>query len=319
MRFVFAPMEGITGYVFRNVRQQFYQDVEAYYSPFISPDEHHFCNTKDLRDIMPENNHGITLIPQVMTNRSEYFIRSAKGLAELGYNEVNLNLGCPSGTVFNKHRGAGMLKDPEELCRFLDEIFSSVPVKVSVKTRLGVADPEEFYMLLDIYNRFPLHKLIIHPRVRSEFYKGKPHHEMYGEAVKRSRAPLVYNGNIFSVRDYRELITLFPDTTEIMVGRGLIANPGLLLEITTGQEMDRQRLRAFHDALFVSYKENCPGPRPLLFKMKEQWYYMASLFPEGQKVIKKLRKAGRVEDYLAAVDTLFSEYEIDTSIGFSFM
>lgn len=319
MRFVFAPMEGITGYVFRNVRQQFYPDVEAYYSPFISPDEHHFCNTKDLRDILPEHNSGITLIPQVMTNRSEYFIRSAKGLAELGYDEVNLNLGCPSGTVFNKHRGAGMLKDPEELTAFLDGIFTSVPIKVSVKTRLGVSEPEEFYRLLDIYNQFPLHKLIIHPRVRSEFYKGSPHLDIYAEAVRQSRAPLVYNGNIFSVGNYRELLSLFPDTGEIMVGRGLIANPGLLGEITTGEKTDPRKLRAFHDALFAAYRENCPGPRPLLFKMKEQWYYMASLFPEAQRVIKKLRKANRVEDYLAAVDTLFSDYEIDTSIGFSFM
>ena len=318
MHFVYAPMEGITGYIFRNVRRKYYDDVEAYYSPFLSPDQNQFCQKREYQDILPEHNEGIHLIPQIMTNNSRYFVNCAKELEKLGYQEVNMNLGCPSRTVFSKHRGAGMLVDIEGLDHYLEEIFSEISLPVSVKTRLGVDDPEEFYELLEVYNKYPFRKLILHPRVRNEFYKGRPHYDMYAYGVSHSRAPLCYNGNVFSVKDHEAFMERFPDTEEIMLGRGLLANPGLIGEIRTGEKTDGRRMKAFLDELLAAYAEIMPGEKPLLFKMKEQWYYMASLFPGYEKQIKKIRKAGHVSEYKAYVDQLFTETEPDTACGFSF-
>lgn len=318
MEFVYAPMEGITGYIFRNVRSKFYPDVTAYYTPFISPDEHSFCGRREYQDILPEHNEGIHLIPQIMANKSECFIRCARELEKMGYTEVNLNLGCPSGTVFSKHKGSGMLACQEELEQFLDDIYSALTIPVSIKTRIGVTDPDEFYELLEIYNKFPMKELIIHPRVRAEFYKKIPHLDMYAYAVKESKHPLCYNGNIFSVSGYQQFMNRFPDTEKIMLGRGLLANPGLIGEIKGGSAEDGVRMKAFLDELFIEYEKNCPGEKPLLFKLKEQWYYMASLFPDHQRLIKKIRKAQHKEEYKAAVDRLFAEAKPETTFGFYF-
>lgn len=318
MRFVYAPMEGITGYIFRTVRHRYYDDVEEYYSPFLSPDANTCWGKREYRDILPENNEGIRLIPQIMASRSEYFIRCARELQSMGYEEVNLNLGCPSGTVFSKHKGSGMLAYPEELNDFLDDIFTALTIPVTIKTRIGVTEPEEFYELLEIYNRFPVKKLIIHPRVRTEFYKKTPHLDMFEYAVKESRIPLCYNGNIFSVSGYRQFMNRFPDTQEIMLGRGLLANPGLVGEIRGEPAEDGRRMKAFLDELLAVFEENCPGEKPLLFKLKEQWYYMASLFPDHQRLIKKIRKAQHVSEYKEAVNRLFAEAVPDTTFGFYF-
>ena len=318
MRFVFAPMEGITGYIFRTVRRRYYNDVETYYSPFLSPDANTCWGKREYRDILPENNEGIRLIPQIMASRSEYFIRCARQLQSMGYDEVNLNLGCPSGTVFSKHKGSGMLAYPEEMEAFLDDIFSALTIPVTIKTRIGVTDPEEFYQLMEIYNRFPIKQLIIHPRVRSEFYKKTPHLDMYAYAVRESKIPLCYNGNIFSLTGYQQFMNRFPDTREIMLGRGLVANPGLIGEIRGEPAEDGRRMKAFLDELLAVFEENCPGEKPLLFKMKEQWYYMASLFPDHQRLIKKIRKAQHVSEYREYVNQLFAQARPDTTFGFYF-
>ena len=236
----------------------------------------------------------------------------------MGYEEVNLNLGCPSGTVFSKHKGAGMLAYPEELSKFLDDIFSALTMPVTVKTRIGVTDPEEFYELLEIYNRFPIKKLIIHPRVRAEFYKKTPHLDMYEYAVKNSKIPLCYNGNIFSLSGYQQFMNRFPDTGEIMLGRGLVANPGLIGEICGEPADDGRRLKAFLDELLAVFEENCPGETPLLYKLKEQWYDMASLFPDHQRLIKKIRKAQHIAEYRDYVNQLFAQASPDTTYGFYF-
>ena len=171
MKYYFAPMEGITGYIYRNVHHRFFPGMDKYFSPFISPGTKKTMTPKELRDILPENNQDYTLIPQILTNRSGDFLRLCRDLKEYGYKEVNLNLGCPSGTVVAKKKGAGFLEYPNELDRFLEEIFAGTDLKISIKTRIGKDDPEEFEKLLEIYNKYPLEELIIHPRVQTDYYK----------------------------------------------------------------------------------------------------------------------------------------------------
>ena len=170
VRYYFAPMEGITVWQFRRLHRQFFGGVDRYFSPFLSPNQHHVFSKKELGDVLPEHNEGVPLVPQILTRRWEDFVWCAEELRAMGYREVNLNCGCPSGTVTAKGKGAGMLLDLPALDRFLEEVFSHVDVAVSVKTRLGLVEPEEFEAILAVYNRYPLSELVIHPRVQAELY-----------------------------------------------------------------------------------------------------------------------------------------------------
>lgn len=205
MKYYLAPMEGITGFVFRNAYHDYFAPMDKYFTPFISPNQNICFTPKEYRDICPDNNRIPNVIPQILTNKPEDFIKTAGALAEMGYEEVNLNLGCPSGTVTAKHKGAGFLTQTERLRAFFDRIFEKPQVRISVKTRLGMYSPDEFSELLAIFNAYPLEELIIHPRIRQEFYDGTPHRDVYLAAAKESANPLCYNGDLFCAEDVRAL------------------------------------------------------------------------------------------------------------------
>lgn len=228
MKFYMAPLEGITGYIYRNTLDRYFPGADRYYTPFIVPDQNHPLRSKELRDILPENNQVKQLIPQIMTNDAQRFKEAADALLEYGYQEVNLNLGCPSGTVTARKKGAGFLSVPDELDRFLDRIFSENKVRISIKTRIGMSQPEEAFRLMEIYNQYPMSELIIHPRTREEFYRGMPHLLLYGELFAMSRMPVCYNGNLLTKQDYDLFRSRFPETQYVMLGRGVLADPGLI-------------------------------------------------------------------------------------------
>lgn len=140
-------------------------------------------------DILPENNEGMRLVPQILTNDAKGFLQTVEKLEDYGYEEVNLNLGCPSKTVVSKNRRSGFLAMPDELDRFLDEIYRGTQVRISIKTRIGKHSPDEFERLLKIYNQYPVEELIIHPRLQQDFYKNTPNLEVFAEAVRESRNP----------------------------------------------------------------------------------------------------------------------------------
>lgn len=317
MDFYYAPLEGITGYLYRNAHHTHYNRVEKYFSPFIFANQNDGIKGKDVKDILPENNHGIALVPQLLTNNAKDFIYTAKKFKSLGYEEINLNLGCPSGTVVSRHRGSGFLAKKVELDTFLDEIFSDAVTKISIKTRIGKDDSEEFYELLEIYNKYPMEELIIHPRIQKDFYKNTPNLEVFRHAVKESKNPICYNGDIFSTDDYRRFIKDFPEVTKVMLGRGLISNPGLIREITEGIRIDKKSLRSFHDRVYADYKVILFGDRNVLFKMKEIWFYMVAQFTNNENYWKKIKKANDCSEYDIAVTRLFEEQEICEKPDFS--
>ncbi len=310
MKFYFAPMEGLTGYVYRNVHQTFYHNIDKYFTPFIVANQSEGFRTRELNDILPENNPGQTLIPQILTNQAKDFIHTSKKIKQMGYNEINLNLGCPSGTVVSKGKGSGFLAKKEELDIFLEEIFGAAITGISIKTRIGKDDPEEFYALIEIFNKYPLKELIIHPRIQKDYYHNKPNLKVFRDALQLSRNPVCYNGEIFTVQDYREFIIDFPEVDTIMLGRGLLANPGLIDAINHCRKTDKAVLRDFHDAVYEGYKRVLMGDRNILFKMKELWYYMLPVFSDAAKYGKKIKKSERLCDYDEAVFSLFREREI---------
>ncbi len=232
MKISFAPMEGITGYVYRNAYMRHYGGIDTFYTPFISPGSSKGFKGKEKRDVSPENNVVERIVPQVLTNSSKDFVRTVIFLYEAGYQEINLNLGCPSGTVVAKKKGAGFLEAPDKLDRFFDEVFTQLTqscssCRISVKTRIGLTFPSEFEDLLKIYNKYPLSNLIVHPRVRTDYYQNKPDLDCFEYALENSVNPVVYNGDINCVQDYIRLLERFPSLPEIMIGRGLLANPQL--------------------------------------------------------------------------------------------
>lgn len=318
MRCYFAPLEGITGYIYRNAHRDYFEPADKYFSPFIvpKPNTGRIFGTKELADISPEHNKGLYLVPQIMTNKAEDFIRTAKALSELGYEEVNLNLGCPSRTVVSKRRGAGFLSEPEALDAFLDDVFFGLDLKISIKTRIGRDSTTEFETLLAIYNKYPLEELIIHPRIQQEYYKGVPHKDIFAKTYEESKASVCYNGDIFCCRDYEEIKSLCPKLEAVMLGRGLLANPALIGEIHGKEKRDKKTFRAFHDRLLHDYQELFSGDKNVLFKMKEFWCYGACMFSNSEKYAKKLRKTQKMGTYLDMVDRLFAEQELIEDGGF---
>ena len=336
MKFYFAPMEGVTGYTLRNVHHACYPGVTSYFTPFIAPNQHHAVNPKEHRDVVQTNNTGIPLIPQVLTNKAELFLWAARELKEkYGYEEVNLNLGCPSKTVVSKGKGSGFLADTEKLDRFFDEVFSVIGAassktepgtpqniypRISVKTRLGMDSVEEFADILKVYNRYPLSELIIHARVQKEFYKGEPHLETFADVVNETKHSLCYNGDIWTLQDYIRMRKLFPTITKVMIGRGMMANPELIQELNAYEECRKQgkpwegyvnsmeQLKKFHDSLLEGYMQQMSGDENnVLFKMKELWGFLGRQFQEQDKTVKKLVKTTRLKDYEGLAERIFSE------------
>ena len=309
MKYYLAPMEGITGHTYRKVLKEFFKVPDKCFTPFVAPNQNGSLKNREKREIAPENNEGLYVVPQILTNHAEDFLIVANHMKELGYQEVNLNLGCPSGTVVSKKRGSGFLSVPEELDLFLEEIFEKSNIPISIKTRLGMEQDEEFYKILEIYNKYPMTELIIHPRVRADFYKKPCKPEMFREAIKLSKHTLCYNGDLFTKEVIEEFEKDYPGVDRIMIGRGLITNPGLLNRLN-GETVTSEQIKKFHHRLVEEYDTNLYGDSNVLFKMKELWFYMGRLFPNCEKELKKIKKAQHLNEYMAAVNYLFAEKEM---------
>jgi len=312
----FAPMEGITGAAFRRVHRTYFKGVDRYYTPFLSPTKEHIFTPREQREFYPEYNRQIPVIPQILTKVSEDFLWAAGQLHAMGYEEVNLNLGCPSGTVTAKGKGCGMLADREALRRFLDEIYEKSPCPVSIKTRLGMEDPADFFEILEIYNQYPVAELIVHPRVRKDFYRHPVRHEIFEQAMSSCKMPVSFNGGIVTVEDFEECAEKYPQVKAIMIGQGLVSDPFLADRIKFSAVSDAKRLRSFHDELFAVYAELFRSQNNAAQRMKELWFYLIRLFDGGDHLGKQILKSKTAQDYILSVNRVFSELPIkNKSLG----
>ena len=306
-RLDFAPLDGITRSVFRRVWFRHFGGADRIFVPFFSPTHHHIVTPRDLREITREGAEDLPLVPQVMSRLAPDFLWAAEVLEDLGYREINLNLGCPSGTVTAKGKGSGFLSRPEELDAFFDQVFSSVRLPVSVKTRLGYQTPEEFPRLLEIFNRYPIACLTIHPRVRPELYKGTVHRDLFAWAVSESRIPLCYNGDLLTVEDITAVERDFPTVEAVMVGRGAVADPALLRKLRGGPAATRQEVEEFTGELYQAYQDFYGQPGHAAQRMKEVWFYLIHLFEGGEKHAKQMRRLHTPRDYEALAAAIFQE------------
>lgn len=315
MNLYFAPLEGITGFVYRNAHADLFGGPDKYYAPFVSPTVNPCFKGKEIKDLLPENNSdNVHLVPQILTNQSEYFIKAAKQLMDLGYTEeLNFNIGCPSGTVVAKNKGSGFLRDLSGMDRFFEEIFSwrdhlENGPNISVKTRIGIYSEEEFPEILNVYNKYPISELTVHSRTRTQMYRETPNLDAFSYAVEHSKIPLIYNGDVNSVDDFKKITNQF-QIHGVMLGRGLIANPNLINELRGSKHITKDQIRAYHDRLYRDFEKIMKAEKHLLFKMKEFWNYVSWNFVEEHRCAKLIRKCQNLYKYHLAVEEIFNTLE----------
>lgn len=309
MNYYAAPMEGLTDRVWRQAHQKWFGPAGAadrYYAPFLSPPENRVLIKKKMAELEPAANPGVQVIPQLLAKDGELAAWMIGELRRMGYTEVNLNFGCPSGTVTAKGKGSGMLRDPQKLDAFLDAVFSQAGGPVSVKTRLGVARAEEFGEILNVYNKYPLCELTIHPRVMKQLYRGQADREAFAAYLPACTVPVCYNGDVTTVDDLRALEAAFPGLSGIMVGRGLIADPALLRKAVGGPAASREELRGYHDELYHGYTEAFGMASCAVSRMKAHWFYLIHLFNGADALEKPLRKAREGWEYETVVNQIFA-------------
>ncbi len=316
----FAPMEGIGTCYYRRIQfASFPEGTEKYYTPFIAVHATPAFKKRDLREIRSEENDKLRsrTVPQLLAGGSAELLWAMEKLHALGYREVNLNLGCPSGTVVKKGHGAGLLADPDKLDRLLGEIFEdreccSRGTRLSVKTRLGTESTDEFPELLKIFSRYPLCEIIIHPRLLAEQYTGPPHLDRFVWALENTGIPLCYNGDLTSVQDIRRLTELQPDIRRVMIGRGFLRNPAIARELAGGAALSHREFRDFIARIEDAYASILPGERQTLFKLKELWFYWGKNYrtqdgAEASPYIHRIRTASDLGEYRNACRSLYRE------------
>ena len=294
MRYYFAPMEGLTDSIYRRLHHKYFGGIDRYYMPFISPTIHRTLTHKEDRELPSADSVDFCAIPQILTKVPEDFLWAAQVCADRGYQEVNLNVGCPSGTVVSKGKGSGILRSPTELDTFLEAIFKDSPLPISVKTRLGLENPEDFVSLLEVFNRYPIKELTVHPRVRKDFYKEPVRAEWFRYAYEHSKNPLCYNGNIMTKDQADAVSAQYSGVDAVMIGRALIADPGMLCGGTTAEALE-----GFLCELTEEYIREFGSARNAMFRLKENWGFLRHRFENSEKLWKQLRKTTDIHEYNA--------------------
>ena len=312
-----APMEGLTGVVFRQVHARLFGGADVYYIPFVTPTTLPKFTERQLRELAPAVNAGLHVVPQLLTRRTEDFIWAAKTLGEMGYDEVNLNVGCPAGTVVAKGKGSGFLRTPADLDHFLDTVCQAdLGVEISVKTRLGWADESEFDLLSNVFDRHRLKTLIIHPRLKSDQYKGRVRTHVFEKYYDGFNVPIGYNGDLTTVADIVATKERFGGLQQIMVGRALMADPALFCKVKGGPSARREEIVGFTRELFESYARAFDSRKNALMRIKEYWFYQLNLFEGAQAYAKHLFKSKTPEAFDEALRPIVEELPIRTDAYF---
>ncbi len=310
MNYYVAPMEGLTDRVWRQAHQKWFGGVEnapaRYYAPFLSPPENRVLIKKKMAELAPDANPGVPVIPQLLAKDGALAAWMIGELRQLGYTEVNLNLGCPAGTVTAKGKGSGMLRDLDKLDSFLDGVFSQAEGPISVKTRLGIDKPEEFDAILALYNRYPISELTIHPRVMRQLYRGQADRDAFAKAFPLCRMPVCYNGDVTTPDQLHALEAAFPALSGIMVGRGIIADPALFRQAMGGAPASKDELRGYLDDLYHGYTELFGSAGCAISRMKGHWFYLIHKFDGAEKLEKQLKKLREPWEYEVTVNQIFT-------------
>lgn len=306
-----SPLQGFTDFKFRNAVQQYFGGIDTYYAPYIRLNGKLVIKSSYQRDLQPENNTTLTIIPQVMTNDADEFLFVVQYIQSLGYTELNWNLGCPYPMVTKRGMGSGLICDPNKIDHILNRVHSETNVTVSMKMRMGYEHSREILEVFPVLEKYPIKNIAIHARIGKQLYKGGVDLEAFQRCLDHSKQKLYYNGDITSVAGFREMQERFPTIDHWMIGRGLIADPflpSMIKENTLQYPEDRwQRFRQFHDTIYQQYDAALSGPTPIRMKMLGFWEFFAQSFSNPQKTYKKIKKATNPVAYRQAVSEILSK------------
>lgn len=310
-KFYLAPLQSFTDFAYRKSYHRLFGGFEAYYIPYIASGPGEKIRNSQLRDLLPEHNDGIPVVPQILCANPDELISLAKRVEDFGYKKLNLNLGCPYPMATNRGRGSALLEKPDELKAILDALFNQFQFEVSVKFRAGMTDDHAVFKLIDLLKSYPISQYTFHPRTANQLYKGEADRQLFSEFSREFGQPLVYNGDIQTAADIDEIRTLVPSQTEWMVGRGILTNPFLLAELrgeATSTESKNQLKQEFHQAFFDEYRKTFSDDGQVLMKMKGFWTYFSESFSNPHKAFKLVKKASSLQKYDAAIATIFREF-----------
>lgn len=308
--FYLAPLRGVTDHIFRNTFEKYFGSFDYLLAPFIPTVKGNIVNPSVIRDISPDYNDTRRLIPQIIGNDAQAIIVLAKTMNSLGYNTVNLNLGCPHTPVTRKKRGSGLLPYPDLIRSILEQVIPALNCAVSVKLRLGLQDEHEIDRVIPVLNDFPLSEIIIHPRTGAQMYEGIANLEAFKRCFPLCKAPVTYNGDIFTLEDFNEKCSRFPGIRRWMIGRGAISNPFLLQTLRNQKPLfNLDILKSFHDELLELNSHILSGQSHLLGKMKGYWSYLSQSFKDGTRLLKKIQKTSSLSNYKTFVEKLFSQHQ----------
>ncbi|MGD2014826.1 MAG: tRNA-dihydrouridine synthase family protein [Desulfobacterales bacterium] len=305
-----APLRGFTDYIYRNTFTGHFDGFDNALAPFVPTVTADRFKPSHLKDILPENNPTLPIVPQIIGNQAADFINLAERLFDLGYTSVNWNLGCPFPMVAKKHRGSGLLPYPERIDAFLEKTVSSIPNRLSIKTRLGRKTTNDIFKLMPVFNRYPLEEIIIHPRTGIQMYDGRTDLDTFERCLAQSVHRVIYNGDITDLKTFQDVFGRFEDIDGWMIGRGAVTNPFLPAIIKAGRDdisHKVEKFKQFYDELFDQYRQVFSGPGHLLNRMKGFWTYFSKSFQNSRKIAKKVHRTQKMHRYMELVDRFFAE------------
>ena len=304
-----SPLQGFTDFRFRNAFHHFFGGIDTFYSPYIKLNGKLVIKGSYERDILPENNTTLEVIPQIITNDAEEFLFVAKYVQQLGYKELNWNLGCPYPMVAKCGMGSGLISNTSQIEHILKRVHTETDIIVSMKMRMGYENPTEILDVFPIFEQYPIKNIAIHARIGKQLYKGGVDLDSFQKCLDTSKQKIYYNGDITSVEKFRMMQERFPSIDHWMIGRGLIADPFLPSMIKNNTtEYPKNKLEifeAFHDTIYQEYDAYLSGPTPIRMKMLGFWEYFSESFSNPQKTFKKIKKAGNSKNYEVAVKEIF--------------
>lgn len=308
-----SPLQGFTDFRFRNAFHKHFGGIDTFYSPYIKLNGKLVVKGSYERDILPENNTTLEVIPQIITNDAEEFLFVAKYVQQFGYKELNWNLGCPYPMVAKCGMGSGLIKNTDQIEHILKRVHNETNIIVSMKMRMGYENPTEILDVFPILEQYPIKNIAIHARIGKQLYKGGVDLDSFQKCLDTSKQKIYYNGDITSVTKFNELQERFPSIDHWMIGRGLIADPFLPSMIKNNTtEYPKNKLEifeAFHDEIYQEYDAYLSGPTPIRMKMLGFWEYFSESFSNPQKTFKKIKKAGNSKNYEIAVKEIFKNGE----------
>lgn len=294
-------MQGMTTANYRNHHQRIFGGFDAYCAPFIATSDVRKVGKPLFKDIVPENNLNINVLPQLISNNAQDFNYYAKLLVEMGYDEINLNMGCPYATVTKKKKGSGIMQHPRLVRKILEEACKEDSYDMTVKIRLGMEDLDEGFEIMDVLNDYPLKNVTIHGRTGLQKYEGTVDLDAFEALYKYCQHDVIYNGDIFTVEDYQRIQKRFPDIDKFMLGRGALQDPFLgaaIKGVFYSQDEKMAMIKELHDSIYNHYAKVLYGDKHLCDKMKEFWMHTSLHLDPSGKLLKKIRKARTSAEYM---------------------